>query len=87
MAMNISDDGVAITKRFFEAIDALIASKRIRGIKTFTDEYGINRWNLIHVKDVPEKAVLKPELIAILVKDFNVSAEWLLVGRGQMFTI
>lgn len=35
-----------ITARFFEALYALKAKGVIRGKKTFTDRYNINRWNL-----------------------------------------
>lgn len=83
--MNISNDGVEITKRFFEAIDALKSMKRIRGLQTFTRLYDINRWNLNHVKGNPETSVLKPEYLTYLVRDFDVSPLWLLTGRGKVF--
>lgn len=83
--MNISPEGVSITKRFFEAIDMLKAQKRIRGLQTFTNAYGINRWNLNTVKARPEVSVLKPEWIAYLVRDFGISSDWILLGKGAMF--
>lgn len=84
--MNISPEGIAITRRFFEAIDMLIAQKQIRGLQTFTTKYDINRWNLVTVKQNPDSSVLKPEYIAILIRDFNISAEWIMLGRGGMFS-
>lgn len=83
--MNISPEGVAITKRFFEAINMLKAQKRIRGLQTFTRAYGINRWNLNTVKSQPEVSVLKPEWIAYLVRDFGISSDWIILGKGGMF--
>lgn len=83
--MNISPEGIAITKRFFEAIDMLKAQKQIRGLQTITTRYGINRWNLVTVRENPECSVMKPEHIAILIRDFNISAEWIMLGRGGMF--
>ena len=83
--MNISKEGITVTNRFFEAIDMLKAQKKIRGLQTFTREYGINRWNLNTVKSNPERSVLKPEWIVYLVRDYNVSAEWILLGEGGMF--
>lgn len=44
--MKISKEGIAITKRFFEAIDMLKAQKRIRGLKTFTRKHNITRTNI-----------------------------------------
>lgn len=84
--MNISKEGIAITKRFFEAIDILKAQKKIRGLQTLTREYNINRWNLITVKKEPEIRVLKPEWIVYLVRDYGVSANWILLGTGSMFS-
>ena len=41
-----SDDMQAITRRFFAALARLKADGAIRGKKTFTDRFGVNRWNL-----------------------------------------
>lgn len=83
--MKISEQGVAITKRFFQALDLLKESKRIRGIQTFTREHDINRWNLITVRDNPEISVLKPEWIHFLCKDYNISTDWIIFGKGNMY--
>ena len=83
--MNISKEGIAVTNRFFEAIDMLKAQKKIRGLQTFTRQYDINRWNIITVKQNPEKSVLKPEWIVYLVRDYGVSADWVLLGKEPMF--
>lgn len=85
MAMCISPEGVAITERFFKAIDILTEAGHFRGLQTFTTLYGINRRNLIHVKDSPHNSVLKPEVLVLLVKHHNVSAMWLLTGEGSVF--
>ena len=85
MAMCISPEGVAITERFFKAIEVLTEAGHFRGLQTFTSLYDINRRNLIHVKDSPQNSVLKPETLALLVKHHNVSAIWLLTGDGAMF--
>lgn len=82
--MKISEDGVEITKRFFEAIDMLIAQKRIRGLLTFTKAHDINYWNITTVRNQPEVSVLKPEWLSYLVQDYGISSEWLLTGRGGM---
>ena len=85
--MKISEEGIAITKRFFEAIDMLSSQKRIRGLQTFTREYGLNYWNIQTLKKDPNIRVLKPECLNYLVVDFGVSAEWLLTGKGHMFKV
>ena len=83
--MKISQEGVAITKRFFLAIDRLKEEKKIRGLQTFTREYDINYWNINTVKKQPERSVLKPEWLYYLVKNYNVSSEWLITGRGDFY--
>ena len=83
--MNISKEGIAITKRFFEAIDMLKAQKRMRGLLTYTKAHDINYWNINTVRNQPEVSVLKPEWIAYLVLDYGISAGWILTGRGGMF--
>lgn len=80
-----SKDGIDITNRFFKAIEELKARKEIRGLGTFTNRYNINRWNLITVRDNPENSTLKPEYISYLIDGYDISAEWLLLGKGAMF--
>lgn len=76
---------VIITGRFFKAIEEIIAKKELRGIQTFAKLYEIDKRNLYKIKKEPEIFALKPSLLAILVKDFSVSADWLLTGRGDIF--
>lgn len=83
--MKISQEGIAITRRFFSAIERLVDDNKIRGLKTFTNEYGINYWNMNTVKKQPERSVLKPEWIFYLVKTYNVSSEWLITGEGSFY--
>lgn len=85
MAMNISPSGVEITNRFFKAIEILVENGYMRGLQTFTRRYNLNRRNIQHIKGSPSNTVLKPELLANLVTDFNISAYWLLTGNGPVF--
>lgn len=81
----VPQEGVEITQRFFKAIEVMRLMKQIRGLQTFTRRYGLNRWNLVTVRDEPESHFLKPELLAYIVRDYGVSAEWLLLGKGEIF--
>ncbi|MBR1775079.1 MAG: hypothetical protein IJ759_06090 [Bacteroidales bacterium] len=83
--MKINKNGVEITQRFFQAIELLKQTKKIRGLGTYTRENGINRWNLITVRNKPEISVLKPEWLVPLVTEYGFSAEWLLTGRGTIY--
>lgn len=86
MRMKITPEGIAITKRFFLAIDTLQVMRKIRGLKTFTDKYGINYWNMSTLRKEPERRFLKPEWLSHLVHDYGVNAKWLLLGVGNMFS-
>lgn len=83
--LNVSSDGAAITKRFFFAIDTLIAKKKLRGLNTFAKKYNINYWNLNTLRKEPERRVLKVEYLAYIVSDFGVSPDYLLFGIGSVF--
>ncbi|MFJ1365553.1 hypothetical protein ACILDU_03805 [Capnocytophaga canimorsus] len=76
---------VIITNRFFKALDEIVAKKEINSVTAFTNLYGIDRRNLYKLKKQPEIFMIKVSLLSILVKDFSVSADWLLTGRGDMF--
>lgn len=83
---NSTQRGIEITQRYFLAISTLIEQKKIRGIGTIARECNYNRWNLVTLKNEPNR-MLKPELIAHLIEKYNVSAEWVLLGRPPMFKL
>lgn len=83
--MIIKPEGVATTKRFFMAIETLRSLHKIRGLQTFTRTYDLNKWNMVTLKNDPEGHILKTECLTYLVRDFGISAEWLLLGTGDMF--
>lgn len=74
-----------IVGRFFEALAYLKASRQIRGVKTFTDRYGIHRRSLQRLQKDPSTNDFKAVWLTYLVVDFGVSAQWLLTGEGRMY--
>ncbi len=82
--MELPQESIDITRRFFEAIGLLVEQKRMRGLQSFTREYGVNYWNFTTTKK--ENGRIKPEWLTYLVMDYDVSANWLLTGRGKPFT-
>lgn len=78
-------DSQQIVVRFFDALQRLKEDKAIRGKKTFTERYGINRWNMNTCEKEPSRDIFQPAWLAYLVKDYGVSPLWLLTGEGDFY--
>jgi hypothetical protein len=81
-----NEEGIKIVERFFEALYNLKARKVIRGKQTFTRRYGINNRNFWLLEQDKSRDILQLAWIAHLVTDYNVSAEWIMTGKGNMYT-
>ena len=75
---------IEIVGRFFEAMDWLKQTRRIRGLQTFARTCGIDRRSLRRLMAQPDKYGLKVGWVVHMVRDFGISAQWLLTGEGQM---
>ncbi len=82
--MNEPQECLDITRRFFEALDLIKEQKRIRGLKSFAVKYGVNYWDFNTWQK--KRSRIRQEWLAYLVRDFDVSALWLLTGEGPVFT-
>ncbi len=80
-----TEESQQIIKRFFEVLYVLKDRRIIRGKKTFTERYNINRWNLNTLEKNPERDIFQTAWLTYLVRDYGVSATWLLTGIGDMF--
>lgn len=78
-------DSQLIVQRFFNALSMLKDMKVIRGKKTFTDRYGINRWNMNTLATDTTRDIFQPAWLTYLVRDFHISPTWLLIGEGDFF--
>lgn len=76
-------DSVPVACRFFVALQLLKERRIIRGKKTFTDRYGINRWNMNTCQKEPNRDLFQLAWLTYLVRDYGVSARWLLLGEGS----
>lgn len=78
-------DNTEITLRFFSALDRLKADKVIHGVSNFTTRYGIDNRNLYQLRQDPSRGIFKVWWLSVLVNDYNISPEWLLTGKGNMY--
>ena len=76
-----------IVERFFEVIYDLKARKVVGGKKSFCEKYSINRRNFYFLEKEKTSKMFHIEWLTYIVSDYNVSADWLLTGRGEMYTI
>lgn len=91
MKKSINPRAIAIQERFFQALDILIESKELPGLKTFCTDNNLNRTKYSRIKNALGKPIeestykmIDIDALAALCSDFGVSAEWLLLGRGKM---
>lgn len=87
MEKEIDNVSVEIVSRFFASLDRLKADGCIGGLKTITDRYGLNRWNVMSLRsDVAEcYGRFRPSWLQYLVHDYHVNPYWLLLGEGDFY--
>ena len=90
----INPELLAIQTRFFEALDLLIRTGQITGVRQFCEKHGLNRVKYLNIR----KSIRNPEIqntihykvidldaLAYLCQDYHISSDWLLLGKGEMF--
>ncbi len=66
-----------IKQRFFQAIDALVKRRVLRGKRSFATQYDQLRTD--------PTWTIEAAYLTWMVRDFAISARWLLTGEGEMF--
>lgn len=82
-----------IQKRFFQAVDLLIESGKIKSLASFCKEYNLHRPKYSNLRTFSKDdskmgtgyKFIDIDALAYIVEDFGVSSEWLLLGKDGMF--
>lgn len=83
---NTTQAGQQVVMRFYIAINELINRKELRGVQTFTRLYGIDRRAFKTIESNPQRKMFDTGWLHYLVRDFGINAEWLILGKGSMFS-
>ena len=91
MRKSINPLAMEVQRRFFEALDVAIHYGRYSSLQDFCTQYDFNRTKYSWVRSYLDKPIseMRYKMIDIdalthICEDFNVSADWLLTGRGKM---
>jgi len=74
-----------IMLRFYQALDNLVETKAIRGVNTYCRLYDIDRRNLLAQRKDLNRGWFQVSWLVPMVREFGISARWLLTGYGKMF--
>lgn len=74
-----------IMTRFYIALEALIALKKIRGVNTYCRRNNIDRRNLNAQKKDLDRSIFQLSWLQPMILDYGVNARWLITGEGRMF--
>lgn len=82
----------AVQSRFFIAIDMLISQGALPGLQTFCTDYDLHKAKYSNLRTAmrnPEHGTkykfIDIDAMVYLARDYKISCEWLLLGRGGMF--
>lgn len=91
MKRTINPRAVLIQKRFFEALEYVFSHEDNVNMKGFCEKNQLNRVKYARLKSDINKPIeemayktLDVDALAALCDDYNISCEWLLLGKGNM---
>ena len=80
-----SQDTIDVMMRFFEAFDRCVELKLVKSISSFCVKNCIDKRHLYAQRKDMSKGLFHVGWLLPLIRDCNVSASWLMTGKGTMF--
>ncbi len=91
MKKSVNPQAIEITRRFFQALNLAIELGKVDGIKGFCEKHHLNRVKYATLKTTIDKPIdemtykcIDVDALAGICNDCGVSADWLLLGRGDI---
>ena len=78
-------DSTEIIERFFLAIETMKHDRVLGGLTPFCARYGIDKRNLYKLRDDKTRDIFQAAWLQYLVRDYGISADWLLTGVGDFY--
>ena len=82
--MKQDNECAQVSIRFFLVLEQLTQQGRITGIPEFCKRYGINSRSCYFQRKDPTRRILTSAWLVYLVRDYGISANYLLTGNGSM---
>ena len=82
-----TEESKRIISRFFEALDHLIESGKIKGLQTYCNYYEIDKRNLYKQRKDHGRGYFQVSWLAPLVRYYRINPRWLLTGFGPMVKV
>lgn len=80
------EESINIINRFFLALTYMRDEHTLQGgIQGFCNRSGIEKRHLYAQMHDQSRGFFQPSWLVFLVRDYNVSIDWLILGKGEMF--
>jgi hypothetical protein len=91
-AKTVRPEAKAIQDRFFKVLNQLIETGKVKNLQSFCRDYDLHRpkYSRLRTQTMdPDKIAaykfIDIDSLGILVKNYKVSGDWLLTGKGKEF--
>lgn len=83
---NISPETIAIQQRFFVALNWCVDTGVFTGLQEFCQAHGLNRTKYARIRNNADGLYkcIDVDALAHICRDGGISADWLLLGKGEM---